>query len=100
MIPKMPALIPTKNIHKLSPQFHPPHSPQFPLKYLHQTISPSDDKLNKDLDDQVQLVKTLQEMLLTEEKRLEMMLKQFHTRNGRRMSQEPTKKKTWKTSRF
>ena len=48
---------------------------------------------SKELDEQIQLVETIQQILLTEEMKLEMMLKQFHTRNEKRMSQEPTKKR-------
>jgi hypothetical protein len=88
MIPEMPALIPTNalilrpnvqtNLLKVpeSPQPHPQHPPC--------KTTPSDDKLHKDLDDQIQLVKQIQTILGTEQMKLEMMLKEFHSRNMKR----------------
>ena len=91
MVPEMPALIPTstficKNIPKQNIQSQFPQSPEYlqlppqpPYK-----ISPSDEKLHKDLDYQIHLVKQIQQKLGTEQRKLRMMLKEFHTRNIKR----------------
>ena len=88
MIPEMPALIPTNTLI-IRPNIQAnllkvPESPQPPPQHPTCKISPSDEKLHKDLDDQIQLVKQIQTILGTEQMKLEMMLKEFHTRNMKR----------------
>ena len=72
MIPEMPALIPancliqrpranTEDNLQLTPGLTEPH-----LQQPGYRISPSDEQLHKDLDDQIQLVKQLQTKLGTE----------------------------------
>ena len=98
MIPEMPGLIPTKNVPKLSPLVNSPHpsrSPESPPKHHPYIMTPSDDKLHKDLDYQIQLVKTIQELLWTEKNELERMLTEVHSRNAKRKceEEEPMKKR-------
>ena len=95
----MPPLIPTNNVSNLYFVIKSPHlvpSPQTsqPLPmYLPSTLNPSDDKLHKDLDNQIQLVKTLQQMLLVERKTLEMMMSQFRTGKERTKCEESIRKR-------
>ena len=92
----MPALIPTntficQNIQEVILQFHPQHSPELPQashKYQH-----SDVKLHQNLDDQIQLVKKLQKLLMKEDMKLELMLKLFHARNENMNHGTPVKKR-------
>ena len=86
MIPQMPALIPTNNnhSHRTSPS-HPMH--------LYNKFSPSDDKLHKNLDNQILLVKILQQMMLKEQRKLEMMMKPFSTGNEKKKREDPIRKR-------
>ena len=86
----MPALIPTNtfisknvqmpNIQSQFQHYHPQSLPHQPLY----KFSPTDEKLHKDLDDQIELVKKIQQILGTEQMKLEIMLQEFHTRNMKR----------------
>ena len=85
----MPALIPTntlisKNNPRSNIQTQSPQSPQSPPQQPPYKISPSDDKLHKDLDEQVSLIKQIQQILEKEQTKLKMMLTEFHTRNSKR----------------
>ena len=77
----MPVLIPTNTlIPKNNPKSDIQHqSPQSPPQQTPYKISPSDDKLHKDLDDQIQLVKQIQQILGTEQMKLQKLLKEFST---------------------
>ena len=110
MVPDMPSLIPANGaINLQAPQHptqhhpqhpsqyphhhHPRHLPQHPPQHLpqhhpqppskHPTLhtSPSDDQLHQSLDDQIQIVKKIQKILGTEQMKLELMMKDFNTRN-------------------
>ena len=90
MIPEMPALIPTngfvqKDILDDSSQLHFPQSHQ-PSPHPPCQLSPSDDELHKDLDNQIQVIKQIQQILGMEKMKLkqdQQTLKEFCTMNAR-----------------
>ena len=101
----MPALIPINKCH-MRPNIQenvlyviesPQPPPQLPLC----KTSPSDDKLRNDLDNQTLLVKNIMKMLGTEQMKLEMMQKEFHTSNKKRkqitrhQSAKPSENPNW-----
>ena len=87
MIPDMPTLIPTNgtiepsNIPDFSNQFNYPLQTQSPPQPSHE--QPNDYK-DKGMDDQIQLIKQIQQILATEQKKLEILLKLFHERKYKR----------------
>ena len=85
----MPALIPTNtatpNLSIQAILFKVPESPQAaPQNLPAHRITPSDDQLHKDLDNQIHLVKQIQTILGTEQIKLEMMIKRLNTQNKKR----------------
>ena len=81
MIPEMPTLIPMNeepsNIPAFSNQFNYPLQTQSPPQPSHEQHN---DYKDKGMDDQIQLIKQIQQILATEQKKLEMLLKLFHER--------------------
>eukprot|EP00092_Neocalanus_flemingeri_P000268 GFUD01000288.1.p1 GENE.GFUD01000288.1~~GFUD01000288.1.p1 ORF type:complete len:192 (-),score=60.55 GFUD01000288.1:95-613(-) len=85
MNPEMPSLIPVNQGPStiFSNNLLPFHPPQYCTKQVSYHLDTSDVELHKNLGDQIQLVKRIQQILGTEQKKLEMM-KQFYTRNDQR----------------
>ena len=72
----------------------PPPPIQQTTQHIPCKISPSDYKLHKDMNHQIQIVNKIKQNLLNEQKKLEIILKEFHTRNDKMMTaaKEPSVK--------
>ena len=70
MIPEMPPLIPT-NTSLI---------PTYPVPESDHKILPSDDEIHQNIENQKQLVKKFQQILLQEEMKLEMMMRMWKAR--------------------
>ena len=86
----MPALIPANIFNIPRPNIHPHPRPspeylQSPPQQPPCKLSSSDDKLHKDLDDQIQLVKQIQQILGTEQMKLKIMMKELNLRKRKRI---------------